>query len=232
MLVVVALLAVTALTQTSASETASGAETVARAMADAIRERFGASAIVDVTDVTTAVRVPPLVLNAIPDPDGRSGARVGFTLVVTRRAGGRPQAMRIGRASATVRVWPEQVRMRRFVARGMAVSATDVDLSRDEAVAVPLRRLPGLEEVIGGRALRDLPVDAAVTAGAVVLQPVVRAGDEVLVTARGPDFQVSATMKAVESGATGAVIHVLNRESRRTLRARIVSKGAVDILHD
>jgi flagella basal body P-ring formation protein FlgA len=39
-------------------------------------------------------------------------------------------------------------------------------------------------------------------------------------------------MRAVESGAAGAVIHVVNRNSRRTLRARIVSKGVVTILHD
>jgi flagella basal body P-ring formation protein FlgA len=105
-------------------------------------------------------------------------------------------------------------------------------VERLEVEGILLRRLPTLAEVLGGRALRDLPAGACVVAGAVVLQPVVRAGDDVTLIAGGADFQVSAAMTAVESGAVGAVIHVVNRDSRRALRARIVSKGMVQILHD
>jgi flagella basal body P-ring formation protein FlgA len=168
----------------------------------------------------------------VPDPEGRSGSRVGFSLVATRVTGGRAQAVRVGRASATVRVWLEHIRMRRFVARGTELSAQDLEVVLDEVIAIPLRRLPMLAEVLGSRALRDLPAGACVTSNAVVLQPIVRAGDDVLVNAKGSDFQVTAAMVAVESGSTGAVIRVVNRESRRTLRARIVSKGVVDVIHD
>jgi flagella basal body P-ring formation protein FlgA len=208
-------------------------EAVARAMVSAVHGRFGGGTGIVVTDVATAIAIPPDGgLEAVPDPDGRSGARVGFTLVATRVSGGRPQAVRIGRASAIVRVWPEQVRMRRFVARGTTMSDDDVELAWDEAAAIVLRRLPTREEVIGARALRDLASGALVANGAVVTQPVVRPGDSVLVTASGPDFQVTAAMDAVEAGVPGAIIHVVNRDSRRTLRARVVSKGVVEIVHE
>jgi flagella basal body P-ring formation protein FlgA len=233
MLIALALFAMTTLPPTAGSETqapASGA--VASAMVDAVRQRLGAGTEVQIADVATTGQVPLGRLEAVPDPDGRTGGRIGFSLVTTSVSGGRVQAVRVGHASAIVRVRIEQVRMRRFVARGMDLSAQDVDVVRDEAAAIPLRRLPLLADVLGGRALRDLPVGACITGGAVVLQPVVRTGDDVLATATGADLQVTATRVAVESGPAGAVVRVVNRESRRTLRARIVSKGVVEILHD
>jgi flagella basal body P-ring formation protein FlgA len=201
-------------------------------MSDAVRQRFGTGTVVDIDDVTSAVQVPPGRLNAVPDPDGRSGGRIGFSLLTARIVGGRVQAVRIGRASAIVRVQVEHVHTRGFVARGTAVSAQDAEVVRDEIARLPLRRLPELAEVIGARALRDLPAGACVTTTDVVLQPAVRAGDDVVVTASGPDFQATATMVAADSGAKGAVIRVVNRESRRTLRGRIVSKGVVSVIHE
>jgi flagella basal body P-ring formation protein FlgA len=234
MLIAVAILTVATLAQTVApGPDTSASEAVARAMADAVRNRFGAGAEVSVTDVTMPVNATTGHLDAVPDPGGRIGGRLGFSLVTTRRSGGRVQSVRIGRASAMVRVRLDQVRMRRFVARGMDVSADDVDVVRDEGGAILVRRLPTLAEVVGARALHDLPAGVGVDAAAVVLQPVVRAGDDVLVSATGPDFQVTATMKAVESGAAGAIIHVVNHDRHGpTLRVRIVSKGNVQILHD
>jgi flagella basal body P-ring formation protein FlgA len=227
-----ALLGVAMLIQSGAPAPTAESDVIARAMADAVRERFGAAADVEVTEVITAVTVPVGHLDAVPDSGGRVGGQLGFSLLVTRFSGGRVQAVRIGRASATVHVRADQVRMRRFVARGVELSANDADVERLEVGGVLLRRLPTLAEVLGGRALRDLPAGACVVAGAVVLQPVVRAGDDVMLTASGPDFQVSAAMKAVESGGVGAIIHVVNRDSRHAVRARIVSKGVVHILHD
>jgi flagella basal body P-ring formation protein FlgA len=230
MMMVLELVTVAALALTPGPDAqAPAAAAVAGAMADAVRQRLGAGARVDVADVTTVAHLPAGRLEAVPDPDGRIGGRVGFSLVAARVSGGRVRAVRIGRASATVRVWLEQVRVRRFVARGMDVTAEDVGLVRDELAAIPLRRLPTLVEVVGARALRDLPPGDCVTSGSIVLQPVVRTGDQVLATATGQDFQVTAAMVAVQSGAAGAVIRVVNRGSRRTLRARIVSKGVVDI---
>jgi flagella basal body P-ring formation protein FlgA len=229
MLVACALFTVATLVRPPLDPPAAGAGAVGAAMADAVRQRLGAGARVDVANVTTVAQLPAGRLEAVPDPDSRIGGRVGFRLVTTRVSGGRVRAVRVGRASATVRVWLEQVRVRRFVARGMEVAAGDVDSVRDEVAAIPLRRLPAVAEVIGARALRDLPPGDCVTLGSVVLQPVVRTGDQVMAVATGSDFQVTATMVAVQSGAAGAVIRVVNRESRRTLRARIVSKGVVDI---
>jgi flagella basal body P-ring formation protein FlgA len=234
MTVAVALFAIAVLSPTATLDTpAPGSDAVvASAIVDAVRQRLGADAEVDVADVTTVGHVPAGRLEAVPDPGGRIGGRIGFSLVHTAFSDGRVQAVRVGSASATVRVRLEHVRLRRFVARGMDVAATDVEVVLDDVASTPLRRLPRLAEVLGGRALRDLPVGACVTAGAVVLQPVVRTGDEVVVSAAGPDYLVTATMVAAESGAAGAVIRVVNRESRRTVRARVVSKGVVDVLHD
>lgn len=211
---------------------APAAEAIARAMAEAVRQRFGPGTVVEIDDVTSASQVPQGRLDAVPDPGGRSGSRIGFSLLTTRSVGGRVRAVRVGRASAMVHVQVEHVHARGFVARGTEVSAQNTEVVQDAVVALPLRRLPALGEVLGARALRDLPAGACVTATDVVLQPAVRAGDEVVVTANGPDYQATATMVAADSGAEGAVIRVVNRESRRTLRGRIVSKGVVNVIHE
>ena len=48
--------------------------------------------------------------------------------------------------------------------------------------------------------------------------------------ARVGEVEVSATMTAVQDGVEGAVIRVVNKESRRELRAKVVEPGVVEVM--
>jgi flagella basal body P-ring formation protein FlgA len=58
----------------------------------------------------------------------------------------------------------------------------------------------------------------------------VRTGQEVLAISTITGVTASAHMVAAESGDAGSVIRVVNQQSRRALKARIVSSGLVEIL--
>ncbi len=212
------------------SEPAAQAGAVSRALVEAVRQRVGAGAIVKVESISATVGGQEARLAAVPDPGARLGGAVGFTILAGKKNERGVQTIRAGRATATVRVWCAQIRLTRFVARGVELTAADVEVVHEELIGQPLRRPLSIEEVVGGRTVRDLAEGASVTVSAVVAQPMVRTGDEVQAIAHDAEFEVTATMVARESGSAGAIVRVRNPESRRIVRARVLSKGVVEIL--
>lgn len=190
------------------------------AVRDAVVGRLGP---VDVAVV--AIDLPegaPLVFrSARPDPAARLGKPMRFTLVP---ASGRAMA-----ATVTLRVVGEHVVARRTLPRGHTVATEDVSVVRGELTGVPLRRLPTGEQVIGSRVLRPVPADAIVLPGAVVVRRAVEPGDKVTAVAASGAIRVTATLTATDGGDAGDVIRLLNRETRRSLRGRIVRTGLVEV---
>ena len=57
------------------------------------------------------------------------------------------------------------------------------------------------------------------------------AGQKITATARVGSVEVSSIFIAVDSGAAGDVIRILNPDTKRTLRARVVSTGLVEVIN-
>jgi flagella basal body P-ring formation protein FlgA len=83
-----------------------------------------------------------------------------------------------------------------------------------------------------GVMLRALAADSCLTRAMVQSTPLVRSGDAVTVVARSAGVEVSARMVAASSGDLGAVIRVVNQQSRRAVSARVVAAGVVETIHD
>jgi len=45
-------------------------------------------------------------------------------------------------------------------------------------------------------------------------------------------IEAEARMVAADNGDKGSVIRVVNPESRRSIRARVVAAGVVEVIHD
>jgi flagella basal body P-ring formation protein FlgA len=60
--------------------------------------------------------------------------------------------------------------------------------------------------------------------------PVVRAGDRVVATVRGLGLEVSVLAVAEQNGLPDQIIRIVNPDSRRAVRARVVAKGEVEVL--
>lgn len=201
---------------------------VAEAIIETVQSRMGDDAEVVLSDLRVTGGESYAFLQAVPDPDARVGERVHFRLLGSE---GRGEAARtIGHASAVVAVNVEHVRAKELVARGRDVADSDLETAHGPLIGVPLRRLPRWVEVSGSRALVNLAPGEVITRSAVTIRPAVKSGQVVRAIARVGGLEVTAALVAVQDGVPGSVIRVVNRESRRELRARVLESGVVEVI--
>ena len=197
------------------------ANPVRAAIAAAVASRIGDGALVTVTALQSDARVGESV-TAVPEPGARTSMPARFVLFV--------DGARIGTAMATVHVNVAHVRAVRAIARDEAFGRSDVEEVNAPIRNQLLRRVPELSDVVGARARRNIAQGESITAAVVSVQPLVRSGDAVSVSVRVGAVEAEGRGIASGSGHVGDVIRVMNKGSRRPLRARIIGPGAVEVL--
>lgn len=198
------------------------------AIVEAVRARVGEQADVQVTDLV--VRAKPTTggkVMATPEPDARLTRPIRFSLA-ERRAG--QATTTLGYAVATVFVSMAHARVVRLLPRGTVLGAEDLVTRCAELGAVSLRRLPAAADLVGGRAARDLDADEVVTKSMVIAEPLVRSGDHVTVRSIVGAVQVEGRAVAAQNGFRGETIRVVNPDSRKAIRARVVGPGEVEVV--
>jgi flagella basal body P-ring formation protein FlgA len=199
-------------------------EPVETLVAQAIRARVGnPHAEVTLVGVDASVPIPRRLKSIRLDPAAILGKPMRVTLAPVT---GAPLV-----ATLTVRVTVDHIVAVRDIARAETLGAADVTVRHEEIRGIPLRRLPQLAEVVGGRTLRPIPAGAVFLPGAVALRRFVEPGDRVTVVARAGDAEVSATLVAADGGDPGDIIRVNHPESRKQIRARVLSPGLVEVHH-
>lgn len=204
----------------------SASELVATRAEDLIRQAIRARLAAETAEVTlirldTAAAADQLYRAVRIDPGAALGRPIRITLVLPN---GRTEI-----AAVTVRIVADQVVALRPIERGQTVQADDVGQRRGDIRGIPLRRLPRIDEVVGGRALREIPAGAVVLPSAVALRRLVEAGDRVTAIARVGDAQVTAELVASDAGDAGDVIRLSNPDSRRAIRGRVLRAGVVEV---
>jgi flagella basal body P-ring formation protein FlgA len=201
-------------------------EVVRHAIHTAVSARVGSAAIVDVTSVSD-VRLFDVDEDIVALPD--LGARVGQPSRFTLFAAG-TRRTRVGEATAVVQVTGETLRTRRAVARGEVLRDIDVEVVQAAVGHARFTRLPQLDEVVGARSMRDLPVGATLAVVDIVAEQMVRAGEAVRCRVRVGGVDITTTMVALQSGAVNDVVPVRNAETRHTVRGRVTGRGEVEVL--
>lgn len=195
--------------------------TPGEAIEQAVARRIGGDVFVDVTAIETRV-TPESGLQALPDPGARIGQPVRWVLTVGRK--------RRGVAVATVKVTGPYARAARAIARDAALDADDVEVVEGEWPSVPFVRIPAEEDVIGLTARRDIAPGEPLTSTVLDIQPLVRSGDEVTVTATVGAVEVTGAATASSSGHRGDVIRVTPQPNGRPVRARITGPATVEVV--
>ena len=210
--------------------TASLESRVADALAAEVRSRMGVSAVVLVDHVEIAVRsrVEGSVGVTIA-PDARLDAPIEFGIVGPGPSG---RAVSIGRGRANVQVSVSHAVAARTITRGTVLTVNDVAEVVGPPGAVPVRRLPTVAGLVGATLRRDAASGEVVTVQSVTLPPAVRVGDVVQARASIGSVQVMGALTVLDNGAEGAIVRVVNRESRRELRARVIRSGVVEVIHE
>jgi flagella basal body P-ring formation protein FlgA len=200
--------------------TGSGESAVRHAVVEAVKARMGQDADVRIEDLDFKTTPPPdgATLAANPEPGARLGRQNRFSLQWQPAPGVVRPPSTGGYAIAKVFVTADHVRATRPIARGETCADGDLVTGRGDVGAILLQRLPDLAGVAGARAIRPLLPDGVVTATAVQVRAAVGG-----VTVHGQAV-------AQQSGTEGAIIRVMNRESRRSLKARVVGPGKVEVV--
>ena len=220
-----ALAGATAVSEGISAATQQGSFTAGRPALDAIRHavvsRMGSRA--EVTVLTMDPVAPGLFREARPDPAAVLGKPIRFTLVPERGA-----AIPL---VATLDVVADHATARQPIGRGHTLMAEDVEPRRALLSGVPLRPLATAAMLTGGRALRPIAGGAVVLTTFVAMRRAIEPGDRVMVVAVSGPVEVSATFLAADGGPVGATIRVLNPETRKLIRGRIVGDGLVEVMH-
>lgn len=195
------------------------AETVIRA---AVVARVGAGAEVSVRTIDPAPSGP--YREARPDPSAiLNGKPIRFTLI--RESGAAAAAW------VTLSVTAEHALAARAIARNHAIADGDLMPVKAELKGVPMRPTATVAMLTGGRALRPIPAGAVVLGSYVATRRAIEPGDKVTVLARAGDVEISAVLVAADGGPIGATIRVVNPDTKRLVRGRIVGEGLVEVIN-
>ena len=204
-----------------ATGAASNVVTPEQAIAAAVAQALGGRAAVSVTAVETEV-VAESGLIATPDPAARLSKRSRFVLSA--------RGVRRGLAVATVNARAPIARAVREIARDETVGREAVEFVEVDLPRLPIAALLSEADVIGRSAKRTIAAREPLTASMLRLPPIIRSGDEVMVTVQIGAVRVTGAGRASGSGHIGDTIRVIPPNSVQVLPARIVGPGRVEIL--
>ena len=205
---------------------------VRRAILEAVRSRMGRGADVRIDRLTVAGEATAATLIATPEPGSRTARLVRFTLTTDPAVDSLTPGARVGVAAAEIHVAAPVVQLARSVATGAVLSEADLLVAVRDVGSVPFGPLPGREDVIGTKAVRDLQPGDVITAAMLRAQPLVRTGDTVRTRARFGAVEVVGVAIAQQSGARNERIRLINPESKRTFTGRITGAGEVEVIHE
>lgn len=203
---------------------------VRAAIETAIRVRLGAAAVVEIDTVQVSWIREAASVEATPDVGARLGAPLRFTLRTVETGPAGPRVVVAGTAVMQGRVHLPHVHARQTLTPGTVLTDADLHQITHHLTALPLKALPDASSLVGARVLRLVAADACIDGTAVALLHAVRSGQSVTAISRFAGGEVSAVVVAREHGDPGRVIQVVNPQTRRALKARVLSAGVVEIL--
>lgn len=201
---------------------------VRAAIVSAVQDRIGSAADVTLGNLAVQAAATDGIV-AIPEPGARVGHRVRFTLQAPSPGQAWHAFRQVGTASVDLQVSATHVEAARVIPRGTILQKEDLQVSRSVIDDVPLAPLPAEQDLAGARAVRDLRPGEILTSAVVVIPPLVRSGDSVVVHVKFPGGEVTGRATASQSGARGELIRLVNPTSGHALQGRVIGRDEVEV---
>lgn len=147
---------------------------------------------------------------------------------VTIAADGGATPLRVRLTGALAETLPVMVLVRP-VGRGDVIRASDLVVERRPRATVPSGALDQPDALVGMAARRPLTASQPIRAADLMKPELVRQNETVTVVHETPGLALSVRGKALESGAEGDVVNVLNIQSKRTVQGTVVGPGRVSV---
>ena len=128
-----------------------------------------------------------------------------------------------GRAEATVEV----VTLARAVDRGELIKSADLLIERRPRAEIGRDILTDREQAVGLAARNGLPAGRPLRLAELMKPELVQRNETVMLVYEVPGITLTVRGKAMEGGAEGDVIAVLNEQSKRTVQGAVVGHGRV-----
>jgi flagella basal body P-ring formation protein FlgA len=220
--------ALAALASCASAETTCAAS-VRPAIVEAVQSRMGTSVNVEINELSCATTEIDGTVVATPVPGARLGKPVRFS-ISDQGKGPRPMPRHAGEAVADVVVTGTFVRAARPLTPGTVLAEADVEATTGPIDAGFVKPLPSMETVIGGRVTRALAAGETIVDGAIAAVALVKSGDRVRVIVRMNEIQIEGVAVAAQSGALDQIIRVVNPDTRKAIKARVIGDGEVEVV--
>jgi flagella basal body P-ring formation protein FlgA len=156
--------------------------------------------------------------------DARNG-RFDVTLDIPTSATTRGTLRLSGRAAATVEV----VTLARTIERGEVIKSADVQIERRPRAEIGRDIVTNADLAVGQAARSAYQVGRVLRAADLMRPEIVQRNETVTLVYEVPGITLTVRGKAVEGGAEGDVISVLNEQSKRTVQGVVAGPGRVTI---
>lgn len=130
---------------------------------------------------------------------------------------------------ATVNLFQEVVVANRPLPRQHVISADDIAMRERNLGTLRGGYLLQSDQAVGLRLRRPVSGDEVLAPNQLEQNEAVKRGDKVVIRAANSRVAVRMPGEALESGAVGRQIRVRNTRSNRTLKARVVGPGQVEV---
>lgn len=130
---------------------------------------------------------------------------------------------------AQVHLFREVIVARRPLARESIIEHADVTLAERDVSLLNQGYLTALDQVLGSKLTRSALPDQVLAPTYISAAEVVRKGDQVVISAKSSTINVRMPGEALSDGALGSQIRVKNQRSGRTIRARVIGPGQVEV---
>lgn len=130
---------------------------------------------------------------------------------------------------AMVNLFQEVVVTNRPLPRQRVISAGDIEMRERNLGTLRGGYLLNPEQAVGLRLRRPVSSDEALSPNQLEQDEAVKRGDKVVIRAANSRVAVRMPGEALESGTIGSQIRVRNTRSNRTLKARVVGPGQVEV---
>jgi flagella basal body P-ring formation protein FlgA len=148
---------------------------------------------------------------------------------VTLATDGSATPLRLRHTGTLVETTPTAVLVRPL-GRGDVIRASDIVIERRPRSNVPSGALDQPEQLVGMAARRPLTASQPLRAADLMKPELVRQNETVTMLYQTPGLALSVRGKALESGADGDLINVLNIQSKRTVQGTVVGPGRVMVM--
>ncbi|AHL75026.1 flagellar basal body P-ring biosynthesis protein FlgA [Stutzerimonas stutzeri] len=130
---------------------------------------------------------------------------------------------------AQVHLFREVIVARRPLARESIVELADVALAERDVSLLTQGYLTAFDQVLGNKITRSALPDQVLPPTYISAAEIVRKGDQVVISAKNSTINVRMPGEALSDGALGTQIRVKNQRSGRTIKARVIGPGQVEV---